>query len=51
MKIKQTLKIKEKVGRIITSKIYKNKCTGQYTIVLPKKKMKGFVPKVVEVTW
>lgn len=52
MAIKDVLKIKP-IGKVKIDKIFVNKRTGQLTIILPKKKMKGVidVPRKVEVTY
>ena len=42
--------MKKKKEKSFDLKVYKNKRTGQLTILLPKKKMKR-IPKKVKVTW
>jgi len=47
-KIKDLLNPGKKVK---ISKVFTNKRNGQMTIILPKKKMKGDVPKKIELTY
>jgi len=48
MKFKDFLK---PTGKVSVAKVFVNKRNGQMTVILPKKKMNGVVPKRVEITY
>ena len=43
--------IKIDINKIKIDRIFCNKKTGQYSIVIPKKKLNGIIPKSVEIVW
>lgn len=39
------------IGKIKVSKVFVNKNNGQVSITLPKRKMNGYIPSKVEITY